>query len=207
MLAVLTTLFVFSIALASYPRLGDGWFWEIGNALGFVALAGLLIVTLNGRASMGNSPNHRLLGLFTVSVVLAHIIWFLIGDPLTIEYLKFGTPPHMVFAILSIALLMLLSVSSLSTFRDKSFYTRQKFRAWHRWLSLCITLSAIAHITLSGFYLSEPAQWLLLLVVVTLLYVLTFTKLPRYSISKVVTLSSFTLALLCFVLLRYGVAL
>ncbi len=33
---------VFAITFLSAPRLGGGWFWDIGNGLGFVAFAGIL---------------------------------------------------------------------------------------------------------------------------------------------------------------------
>ena len=43
---------VFLIALVSAPLSGATAFWEFGNGIGFIALAGILILTLNGRSGV-----------------------------------------------------------------------------------------------------------------------------------------------------------
>jgi hypothetical protein len=165
-------LLVFAVALVASPNQGDGWFWEVGNGIGFLALALLLILIGNGRARLGHSARHRCLGIATLSAVIAHCLWFLIGDPVVWEYLQWGAPHYMVAGLLSVGLLLLITLSSLLSIRNQSYTSHRSFRIWHHGLSIAIGITALIHVFLSGFYLIHYWQILVLLAVALLVYIL-----------------------------------
>ena len=159
-------------ALGATPTQGEGWFWEVGNGIGFLALVFILILIGNGRARLGPSAGHRWLGIATLSAVIAHCLWFLIGDPVVWEYLQWGAPHYMVAGLLSVGLLLLVTLTSLISMRNGSYASRKSFRVWHHGLSIAIVVTALLHIFYSGFYLIHYWQVLVLLAVAMLVYLL-----------------------------------
>lgn len=155
-------LLVFLLALLGNTLQGDGWFWATGNGLGLLSFVFLLVLVVNGRAKAGRSERHRWLGLVVTITVLAHCLWFLIGDRTTLEYLKWGAPHYMVAGVLSTGLIIILTATSVVSYRNRSYTNYPAFRLWHRWLSVAIIFTALTHMVLSGLYFAHYWQWLLL---------------------------------------------
>jgi len=156
---------VFSVALAARPTLGDGWYWEVGNGLGFLALVLIFVLTLHGRGGLGGSSEHRWLGIGVFFAVFGHALWFLVGDSVVWEYLRWGAPHYMVAGVLSAGLLLLVTFSSVITFRNESYAGYPSFQRWHRYLSVAILITAIVHVLLSGFYIIYLWQMIALVTV------------------------------------------
>lgn len=163
---------VFSVALAARPTLGDGWYWEVGNGLGFLALALIFVLAFNGRGGLGGSAEHRWLGIGVFFAVFGHVLWFVLGDPVTWEYLKWGAPHYMVAGVLSAGLLLLVTFTSLITLRNKSYTGYPLFQRWHRYLSVAILITALIHVLLSGFYTIYLWQMITLVIVGLAAYML-----------------------------------
>ena len=150
---------VFAIALMANPTLGDGWYWELGNGLGFVCFAALLYLTLEGRsAGGGRSSYHRRIGYVALFTLLAHSVWFLLGDPIVIEYLITGSPVYMVLGLFALALCLILVLTSISNTRQKIYHGSGAFRFWHRYMAISLLFMSAAHIALSGFYFDNILQ-------------------------------------------------
>ena len=195
---------VFVVALASCANYGDGWFWEVGNGLGFLALALLFVLTFHGRSGLGLSIRHRWLGQGTLLITLGHCLWFLIGDPVSWEYLKWGAPHYMSIGLSSLALMLVLTLTSLRSFRHFSYDSHAIFRSWHRYMAVAILVTALLHVVLSGFYIVTSWQSLLLVgVAVVAFYLSTWSQLDasfaRWSL-VIVSL----LFLVLFYLVRLG---
>lgn len=171
---------VFIIALSAAPFTGDTWFWEIGNGIGFVGFTGILILTENGRSGAGRGKRHRHLGLAVMAIIWIHALWFLLGDAVTVEYIKWGAPAYMVAGLLALLLCTLLSFSSLKRFRQSQYRDRQGFRHWHRWLSTVVLLAGAWHMVASGYYFRYTYQWILLAMVAAFAY-----AYPRLSSAEV----------------------
>ena len=194
----------FALALAARPLHGDGWFWEIGNAVGFLALALLLVLASNGRGGQGASLRHRWLGIAVLVTLVAHIAWFLIGDPITWEYLKWGAPHYMVAGLMSAGLVVVVTLTSLISLRSASYNGYKPFQKWHRTLSIAILITALIHVALSGFYIDQIWQFTLLLIVSLAAYFLPL-KLSidaSYSHQNIVIIGAIALVLFC--LIRIG---
>lgn len=192
---------VFSIALAAKPQLGDSWFWEIGNGIGFLALALLLVVILNGRGKHGHSLDHRWLGVVAFSTVFAHIVWLLIGDPIIWEYLKWGAPHYMVAGLMSAGLLLLVTVSSLVSLRNTSYNGHKSFRRWHSWLSILIVVTALAHIVFSRFYIEHNWQVAALILLGLSAYIVPskFNIKTSFTRRNIAIVSLLALAIFCLI--------
>ena len=195
-------LLVFLLALSGSTLQGDGWFWAVGNGLGFLSFGFLLILATNGRAKLGRSERHRWLGLVVAITVLAHCLWFLMGDPITLEYLKWGAPHYMVAGLFSTGLLILLTISSLISYRNRSYANYSAFRLWHKWLSVAVILTALVHIGLSGLYFTYLWQWALLLCLSLVVYFTPKFLTIHYSFQRRFLALGAAVALLLFVLLR-----
>ena len=193
---------VFAIALAAKPTSGDGWFWELGNGFGFLALAFLLVIVLNGRAKLGHSTRHRWLGLAVLIAIFVHILWFLVGDSVVWEYLKWGAPHYMVAGILSAGLVLVTTLSSLNSLRMHSYNGYKNFQKWHQRLSIAVILSAFIHVVLSGFYIQQMWQIVLLAIVVLAAYYLPLSERVSGSFVRLNMLLVGTLALAVFAFLR-----
>jgi len=193
---------VFAIAILGAPLPGEGWFWEFGNALGFLALAFLLILLANGRGGLGRSLRHRWLGIAALLATLVHISWFLIGDSLSLEYIKWGAPHYMVAGVFSAGLLILITFSSLVSFRNRSFHSYRAFRSWHHWLSVLALILAAIHVILSGFYFIYWWQAVLLVVLLLMAYFQVIKKWSDSSFSQIGLLVLSALIMMIFVFFR-----
>jgi len=155
------TVLVFGLALWPLSRPGAGWFWELGNGLGFAALAAILYLCLDTRRG-GKVRAHQLAGYVATVLLLAHVLWFLLGDTTVLQYAQPGAPWSMWSAWLALLVLLVLVVTSLPRFRPANYLDHPAFRLWHRWLTILVLIATAHHLIDSGFYLASPAHWLLL---------------------------------------------
>ena len=151
---------LFLITFLSAPVMGAGWAWDADNALGFCSLGGILYLTtpLNFRA---NGQQHELLGYAVLLMVLAHAFWFLLRDPVLLQYLKPGAPVYMWAGLAAAVLLLLLVSLSVLPLRRKLHKGHASFRYWHIVLGITCVAAATYHILGSGFYLSTWYQKIL----------------------------------------------
>ncbi|MBU3028733.1 ferric reductase-like transmembrane domain-containing protein [Paracoccus marinaquae] len=164
--AVLATLVavVFALTFLALPRLGGGWFWETGNALGFLALAGLLFQMIPYPRS-GAARRHERLGYWVLATAIAHAFWFLAGDPTLRVYLQPGAPAHMWLGLFGLLALALLCVLARMPDRMRVHRRYRVFRTLHRGLGLAALAGAGLHVLLSGFYLPSWPQAALLVLI------------------------------------------
>lgn len=155
---------VFAVTFAG-ARVGGGWFWDFGNALGFLALAGILFQMIpSGRGAA--TRRHERLGYWVLGVAVAHAFWFLLGDGAVRVYLQPGAPLAMWLGLA--ALVGLATLTALARMPDRMRVHRRfrTFRTVHRWLGFAVVATAVLHVALTGFYLSRWLQDGLLLLVV-----------------------------------------
>lgn len=151
---------VFGLTFLSGPTPAGGWFWDLGNGVGFLAFAGILfqMIPVRGRAAM---DAHEWLGYGVLALVLLHAFWFLAGDGAVHVYLQWGAPAQMIFglaAVLALAGLTVLARMPDRLIRHRSY---RSFRDLHRTLALVVAGAAALHVVLSRFYLAGLAQALL----------------------------------------------
>ena len=156
------TLVLFVVGAVPLSRPGAGWFWELGNGLGFAALVAMLYLLIDTRRG-GKVRTHQLVGYLALGYLAAHILWFLAGDPIAIEYAKPGASWSMWSAWLALLMLLVLVVSSLPNLRPANYHDHLGFRRWHRVLTMVLLAATVHHIAGSGFYVFHPLQWLSLM--------------------------------------------
>lgn len=193
---------VFVLALLGSTLTGDSWYWAVGNGLGLLTFALLLILVMHGSAGIGNSKRHRWLGLAVVATLAGHSFWFLIGDPITLEYIKLGAPHYMVAGLLSAGLLLVLSVTSLLSFRNRSYLNHRSFRHWHKLLATLVILTALIHILLSGLYFSYYWQWIVLVLLALIAYFAPKRLRFNYAFQRRYLCLAAIITMTLFVLLR-----
>ncbi len=148
---------VFGITFLATPTLGGGWFWDIGNALGFLAFAGLLfqMIPLRGRAAM---DAHEWLGYGVLGLAILHGFWFLAGDGAVHVYLQPGAPFSMILGLGAVLVLAGLTVLARMPDRLLRHQSYRSFRDLHRTLALLAAGGATLHVVLTRFYLSGLVQ-------------------------------------------------
>ena len=146
------------------PTLGAGWFWDMGNAFGFCAFAGLLSLAWSS-AGTADFKAHRLLGNAILLVAALHVFWLLLGDPVVVEYIKPGAPHHMWAGIGAFVLLNVLILFGLPEYRPRMYRNRDRFRIWHRWIAISVIAGSVWHIVGAAQYLRMPWQWLPMLAI------------------------------------------
>jgi hypothetical protein len=151
---------VFLVTFAGRPLLGAGWFWDLGNGLGFAAFGGLLYLTISSGRHL-DVQLHQVLAYAVLFLTLAHVCWFLLGDPAVVEYVKFGAPGYMWLGIASLLLLFVLVASALMPDRLRLHKDYSIFKYWHRVIAIATIFSATYHIVVSNFYVNSKLQILL----------------------------------------------
>lgn len=148
-------LLILGVMALADPWRSGGVFWDFGNALGFLALAGLMFQMIPG--PRGASRPHELLGYWILAVAVLHSFWFLAGDAVVRFYLLPGGPPHMWLGLAG--LLLLAGLSSLARMPDRMRLhpSYRGFRRVHRHLALACLAATLLHVLLGGFYL--PYWW------------------------------------------------
>jgi ferric reductase like protein len=165
MKALLATLsVVFLITFLATPTMGAGWFWDIGNALGFAAFGGLLYlgITSNRRLDV---RAHQVLSFGVLFVAIGHAFWFLLGDAAVVEFVKPGAPDYMWLGIVGLVLLGVMIIVALVPDRMRVHKDYPEFRYWHRVVAIAATASGAYHILVSNFYLGTWYQAMLFVLV------------------------------------------
>ena len=160
MMLVVMFVLVFSLTFLAAPTLGSGWFWELGNGLGFAAFAGLLYLVASGRLTR-DVRIHRIMAQCVLLVVLAHVFWFLLGDAAVVEFMKPGAPAYMWFGIAGMALLGALVLAPPLPEGRRATGGPGMVRRRHGLLAVAVILAAAGHVVGSQFYLRAPHQVLL----------------------------------------------
>lgn len=156
---------VFLVTFAGGARTGGGWFWDTGNALGFLALAGLLFQMIPSARGAATKAHERL-GYWVLAMAAAHAFWFLLGDGAVRVYLQPGAPLAMWLGLAALALLAALTLLARMPDRMRVHRRFRNFRSVHRWLAFGVVGAAALHVALTGFYLARWLQDALLLALV-----------------------------------------
>lgn len=161
MVLLATLAVVFLLTFLAAPTMGAGWFWDSGNALGFIAFGGLLYLTITSNRRL-DVRAHQVLGYGVLFVAFAHAFWFLLGDAAMTEFLQPGAPDYMWLGVVSLLLLGILMTVALVPDRMRVHKTYPNFKYWHRVIAIATIASATYHIVVSNFYLGTWYQGLLL---------------------------------------------
>jgi len=143
---------VFLITFLAAPTMGGGWFWDLGNGIGFAAFAGLLYLTIASNRRL-DVRAHQVLGYAVLLLAVGHAFWFLLGDATVVEFVMFGAPDYMWLGIVSIILLAVLVTTAIVPDRIRLHKNYVSFKYWHRVLTVAMILSAAYHVIVSDFYL------------------------------------------------------
>ena len=158
---------VFLPTFLTAPAMGAGWFWDTGNGLGFAAFAGLLYLGITSYRRI-DVRAHRLLSYMVLLISVAHVLWFLLGDTVAIEYIKFSAPAYMWLGIIGLISLFVLVVISLVPDRLRVHKNYPVFLYWHRILAILTVACCVYHIVASHFYLPAWYQSALFIAVATI---------------------------------------
>lgn len=156
---------VFLVTFAGGARPGGGWFWDAGNALGFLALAGLLFQMIPSQRGAATKAHERL-GYWVLAIAAAHAFWFLLGDGAVRVYLQPGAPLAMWLGLAALVTLAALTLLARMPDRMRAHRRFRTFRSVHRWLAFGVVGAAALHVALTGFYLARWLQDALLLALV-----------------------------------------
>lgn len=153
---------VFLCALLARPFMGGGWMWDLTNALGFAAFAGMLYlnVPISGKR---NIRLHQLCGYTVALIAIAHALWFLLWDTASVQYIKPGAPAYMWSGVASVLSLFLAIAISVMPTRRQVHKKYASFKYWHRVLAVFAVATGTHHILLSGYYLTHWYQIALVL--------------------------------------------
>ncbi|TPE53274.1 ferric reductase-like transmembrane domain-containing protein [Amaricoccus solimangrovi] len=157
---------VFLVSFASGARVGGGWFWDLGNALGFLGLAGILFQMIPA-ARGAATKRHERLGYWVLAIAGAHAFWFLLGDGAVRVYLQPGAPLAMWLGLAALLVLAPLTLLARMPERARVHRSFRGFRAVHRFLGFAVVGTASLHVALTGFYLTRWLQDALLLAVIS----------------------------------------
>lgn len=148
---------VFVITFLSAPTMGGGWFWDVGNGIGFAAFAGLLYLPISSNQRL-DVRAHQVLAYVVLALAVAHAFWFLLGDATVAEFIKIGAPDYMWFGIVSLLLFAVLIMTANLPDRLRVHTDYPSFRYWHRVLTVVVIAGAAYHIIVSNFYLGTWFQ-------------------------------------------------
>ncbi len=151
---------VFVVTFLAAPAMGGGWYWDLGNGLGFAAFAGLLYLCISSIRRV-DLRRHQAVGYAVLAIATGHAFWFLLGDAAMSEFVKVGAPDYMWHGIVSLLLLAFLIAVALVPDRFRMHRDYPSFRYWHRVAALATIATGTYHITASAFYLSAWYQTLL----------------------------------------------
>ncbi|MGI9294360.1 MAG: hypothetical protein ACR2PS_10290, partial [Pseudomonadales bacterium] len=84
---------ILALVLAG-ERIAADWQWDFLNALGFVGLASIIYISLQGRSRV-SLRTHQLFSYIALLLLAVHALGFLIIDSTALSYLKFGAPAYM----------------------------------------------------------------------------------------------------------------
>jgi predicted ferric reductase len=158
---VLTPLFV--LLIQPVPS-GGGFYWDLGVAFGFAGTTMLaLMFVLTARFRRATAPFgidliyyfHRQISLWACAFIIAHPILIFYADPRHWQLLHPGVIPwHLAAAILSLAALLALMITSL--WRKPLHIHYDGWRMWHAFLAVAALTLALAHMVGSGHFILVP---------------------------------------------------
>ena len=157
---------LFLLTMLASPTLGAGWYWDLGNAIGFCTFAGLLYLAYASARKL-DIRVHRLLGNTVLLLAALHVFWFLLGDPVVVEYIMPDAPHHMWAGIGAFLLLNVVVLIGLPEYRLRIHKDHESFRHWHRWIAIGAIGACAWHIIGAGHYLNAPYQWISMLAIST----------------------------------------
>jgi len=160
------------VAVLAGERLAGGWAWDYVNALGFLALSGLVYLAVQGR-NRSHIKAHQAASYSVFFILLAHVIGIVSADSVAIEYLFVGAPWYMWAGISAFLAITFTLLSALPRNRPSFYAGGAGFHNWHRWLGWAAIALTIIHIYGSGFYLRSSLQYILM---AALLLPLAFSK-------------------------------
>ena len=172
---------VFGMSFLATPGMGGGWFWDIGNGIGFAAFAGLIHLALTSGPPL-NLRAHQLFGYGVFALTVLHIFWFMLGDATVVEFVKLRAPDYMWHGVAAFLMLGYLIIVALMPERLSVHRHYRSFRYWHRLLAIAMTLTAAYHIGGSQFYLNT---WYQLALFVALIAAGLFSKSLRDRMSEI----------------------
>lgn len=163
MLAALIVL-VFASTFMHHPMVGGGMAWDFGNALGFLAVAGLLFQMLRW-PHRDTARMHEELAYWVLGAALVHALWMLAIDDVLRVYLRPGAPGYMWSGLIALIALAVLCVIARMPDRMRVHKRYRLFRQVHRGLGVLVICAAGYHVLGSGFYLPHVAQVVLIIAV------------------------------------------
>lgn len=145
-----------------YRPVGAGVVWDGLNALGFAALAALLVLHLDDLRPGTSAPprratwaGHAWLGQAALALVVVHAAGLVAWDAVLLEYLQPGAPAYMWAGVAATVLLVATVWSARLPHRRRLYPTRARFRALHRLAGAATVGLAAWHVAGSGFYLGH----------------------------------------------------
>jgi len=146
------------------PFAGLAWDWA--NALGYLALAIVLLLFIYAGRPRAFPPFggrffanlHRDLGYLALLLVAAHVGLLLAAEPLLLEHLKPSAPLYMLAGLVATALLLVLVVPSITGLRRRIWRDYRRFKRLHAWLAIACVVFIAWHVAGSRFYLNTPVK-------------------------------------------------
>lgn len=146
----------------------SGFLWDLINALGFCALAGLVFLAWEAQ-SPARHPGVRMHSNLAITVAVLtglHIMGFLLIDPVTIEYLKLKAPLYMLAGIIGAVLILFLTITSFPNMRQRVYRMFKQFRYLHLVLSISAMGLAAWHVLGTAYYSNTWYKQLLLILII-----------------------------------------
>jgi hypothetical protein len=153
-MAIVITLIVFAVTLVQAPLQSGEWYWDSGNALGFLGYAGLLYLFIDVGFSRRQRV-HQLISYAVTTTLVAHAAWLWIPDATIWHYLVWDGPAYMLAGCIALLLVLCIPVLALPGSRRKWHINHFQFKRWHYWLSVGSIMASYWHMVGSGFYLSD----------------------------------------------------
>jgi hypothetical protein len=146
----------------------SGFLWDLINALGFCALAGLVFLAWEAQ-SPARYPGVRMHSNLAIVVAVLtglHILGFLLIDPVTFEYLKLKAPLYMLAGITGSVLILFLTITSFPKMRQRVYRMFTRFRYLHLVLSISAMGLSAWHVLGAAYYANAWYKQLLLIMII-----------------------------------------
>jgi len=155
-----------------------GLLWDFANLLGYIAVGSfLLLFVYSGRPRAAPPFSviffgrfHRDLGLMALFLTTLHIGLLMFKEPLLIEHMKLSAPWYMLGGLIAALLIVLLILSSVTTFRNRIWSSYGQFQHFHKWVSLLIVFLTGLHLAGSRYYLNEVWKIVLLIILASAIF-------------------------------------
>jgi DMSO/TMAO reductase YedYZ heme-binding membrane subunit len=157
------------------------WFVAVATGYGAAVLIAVLmllplrtlLLSPSGRISV---PMHERIALWCLGLSCLHVAVFLVAEPMTIEYLKWSQPRHMIAGNTGFIILALIVVTSLTWFRTRLFGVHFRFRPVHVIASLLLVVLTSAHMLGSAIYLTGRLKFAIFAIICAALAALSLRR-------------------------------